>query len=128
MPLLLSFCNNEVLFYLFVPLDNQLGTKPQTKHSFTCNLSCKLLKFFNQNPWTKSEPGHFQFDILPSIFFKLAVVISIFSCFLTLSSLCESCNHCILLMICRLTPYVSPNLFRFFSHGLIIITPFFFLI
>ena len=90
MPLLLSFCNNEVL-----PLVNQLGTNPLSKHYFSCNLtlSCKLLKFFNQNPWTKSGPGDFQFGILPSIFFKLPVIISIFSCFLTLTSLRKSCNY-----------------------------------
>ena len=62
MPLLLSFCNKEVL-----PLVNQLGTNP--------------------------GPSDFKFGILPSIFFKLPVVISIFSCFLTLTSLRKSCNH-----------------------------------
>ena len=83
MLLLLSFCNNE-----FLPLVNHLGTNPLSKHYFSCDLtlSCKLLKLFNQNPWTKSGPGDFQFGILPSIFFKLFVVISIFSCFATLTS------------------------------------------
>ena len=42
---------------------------------------------------TKSGRGDFQFGILPRIFFKLSVVISIFSCFLTLTSLHKSCNH-----------------------------------
>ena len=47
LPLLLSFCNNKVL-----PLANQLGKNPLSKHSFSCNLtlSYKLLKFFHQNP------------------------------------------------------------------------------
>ena len=42
---------------------------------------------------TKSGSGDFQFGILPRIFFKLSVVISIFSCFLTLTSLRKSGNH-----------------------------------
>ena len=42
---------------------------------------------------TKSGRGDFQFGILPRIFFKLSVVISIFSCFLTLTSLRKSGNH-----------------------------------
>ena len=87
LPLLLSFCNKAVL-----PLVNQLGTKPLSKHYLSCGLTlqCKLLKFFNQNPWTKSGPGDFQFGILPKIFFKLSLVISTFSCFVTLTSLCKS--------------------------------------
>ena len=52
----------------------------------------QITKISNQNPWTNSGPGGFQFGILPSIFFKLPVVISIFSCFLTLTSLCKSRN------------------------------------
>ena len=46
MPLPLSFCNNDVL-----PLANQLGKNPLSKHAFRYNLtlSCKLLKFFNQS-------------------------------------------------------------------------------
>ena len=90
MPLFLSFCNNQVF-----SLVNQLGTNPLSKHSFNCNLTlwCKLLKFFNQNPRTKSGPGDFQFGIIPSIFFKLSVVISIFFCFLKLTSIRKSCNH-----------------------------------
>ena len=57
LPLLLSFCNNEVL-----PLVNQLGTNRLSKHSFSCNLSssCKLLKFFSQNSWAKSGAGDFE--------------------------------------------------------------------
>ena len=90
MPLFLSFCNSEVL-----PLVNQLGTNLLSKHSFSCNLSisCKLLKSFNQHPWNKSGSSDFQFCILPSIFFKLPMVISICSCFLTLTSLRRSFNH-----------------------------------
>ena len=78
-----------------LPLVKQLVTNPLSKHFFSCNLtlSCKLLKFFHQNHWTKSGPGDLQFGIVPVIFFKLPVVISIFSCFLTLTSLRKSCNH-----------------------------------
>ena len=90
MSLLLSFCNNE-----FLPLVNELGTNPLSKHSFSCNLtiSWKLLKSFNQNSWTTSGLGNFQFGILPSNFFHLHVVISIFSCLLRFTSLRKSCNH-----------------------------------
>ena len=90
LPLLLSFCNKAV-----IPLVNRLGTKPLSKHSLSCDLTLprKVLKFFNQNPWTKSRPGDFQFDILKRIFFKLSLVISTFSWFVTLTSLCKSFNH-----------------------------------
>ena len=126
MPLLLSFCNSEVL-----PLVNQLGTNPLSKHSFSYNLtlSCKLLRFFNQNPRNKSGPGDLQFGILRSIFFKLPVPISTFSYFLNFNFTSQVLQPlCILLMIYRQTPYISPKVFRFFSHRLIIIiTSFFFL-
>ena len=109
MPLLLSFCSNQAL-----PLVNQLGANPVSKHSFSCNLtlSCKLLKLFNQNLWTKPGLGDLQLGILPSILFKFHVVISTFSCFLASTSLRQSCNHfASFFMICGLTPYVSSKLF-----------------
>ena len=57
LPLLLYFCNKAAL-----PLVNELDTKPLSKHSLTFDLilSCKLLKFFSQNHWTKSGPDHFK--------------------------------------------------------------------
>ena len=112
MPLLLSFCYNEVL-----PLVNQPGKKPLSKKSFSCNLtlSWKLPKFFNQNPWTKSGPGDVQFGILPSISFKLPVVLSIFFCFFHINFIFHVLLPlCILRLICILTPYVSPKLFHIF--------------
>ena len=120
LPLLLYFSNKAVL-----PLVNQRGTKPLSKHSLSCNLTlpCKLLKFFYQNPWTKSGPGNFQFGILPRmpnwksiLFCNADLTLQVFQPFR------------IPIMIYRLTPYVSPKLFRFFSLWLIIITSFSFLI
>ena len=90
LPLSLSFCNKAVL-----SLVNQLGTKPLSKHSLSCDLTppCKLLTFFNQNPWNKSGPDGFQFGILPRIFFKRSLIISTYSCIVTLTSHCKSFNH-----------------------------------
>ena len=126
MSLFLSFCNNEVL-----PLVKQLGTNPLSKHSFSCNLtlSCKLLKFFNQNPWTKSwtwwlsiwHPTKYLFQTSCGNMYLLLF----FNINFNSQVLYPLCN---LLMIYNLTPYVSPRLFRFFSHRLTIITSLFLLI
>ena len=106
LPLLLSFCNKAVF-----PLVKQLGTKPLSKHSlsFDLTLPCKLLKLVNQNPWTKSQPGDFKFAILPRIFFKLSLVISTLSCFVTLFSLCKSSNHFTPLLWSTDSPYMSQQ-------------------
>ena len=112
MPLLLSFCNKAVYF-----LVNQLGRKPLSKYSLSCDLtlSCKLLEFFNHNPWTKSEPGEFQFGILPRIFFELFLVISALSWFVTLSSLCKSFIHSHLYYDLLTHSNSLPKPFWFFS-------------
>ena len=113
LPLLLSICNKAVL-----PLVNQLGTKPLSKHSLSCDLTlpCKLLKFFNQNPWTQSEPGEFQFGILPRILFKLSLVTSTGSCFVT--SPCQSFSHFASLLWSTDSLHMSPqNFFDFSASG-----------
>ena len=96
--LFLSFCSKAGL-----PLVSQLGTKPLSKYSLSYDLTllCKLLKFFKQNPWTKSRPGDFQFG---------------FSWFLQVFQ-----PFHIPIMIYQLTPYVSPEHFQFFRIWVIII-------
>ena len=109
--LLLSFCNKAVL-----SLVNQLDTKPLSKHSLSCDLTlaCKLLKLFNQYPWTKSRHGDYQFGILLRIVLKLSLVIFTFSCFVTLTSLYKSFNHFASLLWSTESLHMTPqNLFDF---------------
>ena len=106
LPLLLSFCNKAVL-----PLVNQLGTKPLSRHSLSCDLTlqCKLLKFFNQNPWTESGPGDFQFGIAFGYIYLLLFCNSDFT-------LQVFQQFRIPVIIYQLTPYVTPKLFLIIQH------------
>ena len=126
MSLFLSFCNNEVL-----PPVKQLGRNPLSKHSFSCNLtfSCKRIKFFNQNSWTKSWAWQLSIWHPTKYLFQTSCgniyLLLFFNINFTSQVLQPLCN---LLMIYNLTPYVSLRLFRFFSQRLIIITSLFCLI
>ena len=58
-----------------------------------------------------SELGDFQFGILPRIFSKLCLVISTFSCYVTLTSLCKYFNHFTSLLWFTDSLHMSPQNF-----------------
>ena len=77
MPFSFYFCIKTVLLLVI-----QIGKFPFSKHfcKFLLRPSWILLKFFNQEPWTQSGPGAFQFGIFLNIFLSFSGAISNFSC------------------------------------------------
>ena len=88
-------------------------TFPFSKHfcKFLLRPSSILLKFFNQEPWTKSRPGTSQFGIFFNIFLIFSGEMSISSCFSLYSkSLFEFLSHFASFLSSFLSPRYSPKI------------------
>ena len=88
---LLSFIINTVL--PFVIHEGIIAVFKQACKCFASR-SCKSVILLNQNPFTPSGPGAFQFDIPETRFWMFTTVILISSCFSTSANSCFIfCNH-----------------------------------
>ena len=114
----LSFCISTVF-----PLVIHRDVSP-SRQALRCHtrFSCKLVKFFSQNPWTPSGPGTFQFGIFFNIIFSFSCKICTCPClFFPFISFLISLHHVASVLCSTSWLQISvQNIFASFQSRIII--------